>query len=60
MIESNYYDTEKEIENLYSCRELLRELVQAIDSKWKKTMPPKELIEPLARAKEILEGKNNG
>jgi len=34
--------------------ELLNELIQAIETKWKKTPPPKELIEPYRQAKELL------
>ena len=32
----------------------LIDLVAAIDAKWRKTTPPKELIEPLERAREYL------
>lgn len=33
----------------------LEELVKAIDSKWKKGTPPKQLVEPLDRAKKALD-----
>jgi len=39
----------------YQVEKALKELILAIDSKWKKTTPPKELIEPLRKARALLE-----
>ena len=37
-------------------KDILKELVTAIETKWLTTTPPKELVIPLAKAKEILGG----
>ena len=42
------------IERYLKVRTALAVLITAIETKWKKTTPPKELIEPLRLAKELL------
>lgn len=55
-----FWDSKGEYQICYDCSQneillkALTGLVQGIDERWKKTVPPKQLLEPLNAAKEVL------